>query len=505
MWGEDMNVQFKVQVQRCHALSMILVFGLNLALDAPVYGDSKTVRKHFTTTFYPTPYAKYGRVRTYGLKMIGGIYNTESSTVSSLAQINKVNLHKGFVVGDIIPTDDNVYTVLDTVLSASNDSLSLLSNKMMFSRSSGIYAHNQRVGLLTDTTGSDAGMQLRSTGSVFLQPLFSQSPGHYKHWDKSSPTGDVYVQGNLKFRTKMPINFEHKKRNSHVSPQMIVKNINSAGFDEAIVLSVNKDEQGLLIVKNDNNEVTLKVDPANDKVTMRGNIYVKKRVKINGQNIVPAGTIMMFCGTSVPSGWAVCNGQVLSNGYVTPNLVGRFLRGRPLPQVSDFGGGAPHSHFHTPNAISNPDVTHKHPAGSFGLIDLKTTSVWGARTVTNIYDGGRKVSGSIGWPNTRLVSGAYKAYQVESFQTESGYSSNYDGYTPYYCFLKVGPHAPSGIAVGSMDHYHHLGNRTVQVDIPESPLRTLPRVVTFNGATSGSNYWNLPRADVVFIVKLASV
>jgi microcystin-dependent protein len=45
-----------------------------------------------------------------------------------------------------------------------------------------------------------------------------------------------------------------------------------------------------------------------------------------GNGTIPVGGIIMWSGTNVPSGWALCNGSTV-NGQVTPNLSGRFVLG----------------------------------------------------------------------------------------------------------------------------------------------------------------------------------
>jgi microcystin-dependent protein len=45
-----------------------------------------------------------------------------------------------------------------------------------------------------------------------------------------------------------------------------------------------------------------------------------------GYGTIPLGGIIMWSGTTIPDGWALCNGQ-LSNGYTTPDLRGRFIVG----------------------------------------------------------------------------------------------------------------------------------------------------------------------------------
>lgn len=47
---------------------------------------------------------------------------------------------------------------------------------------------------------------------------------------------------------------------------------------------------------------------------------------IEGRGTIPLGGIIMWSGSTVPSGWALCNGQTV-NGYTTPDLRNRFIVG----------------------------------------------------------------------------------------------------------------------------------------------------------------------------------
>ncbi|MCB0480863.1 MAG: tail fiber protein [Flavobacteriales bacterium] len=112
----------------------------------------------------------------------------------------------------------------------------------------------------------------------------------------------------------------------------------------------------------------------------------------NGNGITPIGGIIMWSGTTIPSGWALCNGQT-ANGHPTPNLTGKFIVGynssdtrfdqtgfysqhalykagggiaTPVYSAGDFGGQdsvtldintiPPHSH----NGNTNSDGNHTH-------------------------------------------------------------------------------------------------------------------------------------------------
>ncbi len=66
-----------------------------------------------------------------------------------------------------------------------------------------------------------------------------------------------------------------------------------------------------------------------EALDVNGNIKATGDVsanKLNGLGVVPLGGIIMWSGASgtEPSGYVLCNGQT-SNGYVTPNLLGRFI------------------------------------------------------------------------------------------------------------------------------------------------------------------------------------
>ena len=60
--------------------------------------------------------------------------------------------------------------------------------------------------------------------------------------------------------------------------------------------------------------------------TISGNLSVKNTGSLSGYGTIPVGGIIMWSGSSVPDGWALCNGQT-ANGIRTPNLVDRFILG----------------------------------------------------------------------------------------------------------------------------------------------------------------------------------
>jgi hypothetical protein len=68
---------------------------------------------------------------------------------------------------------------------------------------------------------------------------------------------------------------------------------------------------------------------------------------------LPRGVIVMWSGTSIPAGWALCDG---SQG--TPNLVDRFVMGAKSPSLAgETGGSATHTHTTEAHAHDLEDLT----------------------------------------------------------------------------------------------------------------------------------------------------
>ena len=92
-------------------------------------------------------------------------------------------------------------------------------------------------------------------------------------------------------------------------------------------------------------------------MTVLGGITVKDTGSFKGYGTIPVGGIIMWSGTTVPDGWALCNGQK-SNGVQTPNLCNRFIVGSGIEYNVGATGGAKevtltesqmprHRHFYT--------------------------------------------------------------------------------------------------------------------------------------------------------------
>ena len=93
--------------------------------------------------------------------------------------------------------------------------------------------------------------------------------------------------------------------------------------------------------------------------------------------LLPAGIIMSWSGTTIPKGWSICDGTT-SNGYVTPDLRGRFVvgvgqggsdsNGKPLTikNVGDNGGEETHELTVSELPTHNHSFLDRNPIGGRG-------------------------------------------------------------------------------------------------------------------------------------------
>ena len=73
-------------------------------------------------------------------------------------------------------------------------------------------------------------------------------------------------------------------------------------------------------------------------VTVNGALTVKSTGTLAGYGTIPVGGIIMWSGTTVPDGWALCNGQTV-NGQPTPDLRNKFVLGKnSVNEISVIGG-----------------------------------------------------------------------------------------------------------------------------------------------------------------------
>lgn len=126
--------------------------------------------------------------------------------------------------------------------------------------------------------------------------------------------------------------------------------------------------------------------------------------------VIPKGIIMLWSGATVPSGWALCDGQRYNN-VLTPDLQSRFIMGarmdgQPGPKIGDVGGSS--------QITTVPAHDHSYSATTSGQSQGHThggvTSSAGQHT--HVFPGDDQLSfaaGKNGWAGASVGSFNYDA------------------------------------------------------------------------------------------------
>jgi microcystin-dependent protein len=95
------------------------------------------------------------------------------------------------------------------------------------------------------------------------------------------------------------------------------------------VFNVHK-ESGKVHIGQDEN-----FEPKHD-LDVEGDINASGKLKENGNDLLPAGAIIMWSGkdNAVPDGWILCDGGI-HDGVKTPNLIDRFIMGGEPTEFKD--------------------------------------------------------------------------------------------------------------------------------------------------------------------------
>ena len=174
----------------------------------------------------------------------------------------------------------------------------------------------------------------------------------------------------------------------------------SGDFSVAGKATLNSAEiSGGLIV---NGATTLKGNTTfNNNVTITGGLTVRDTGSFTGYGTIPVGGIIMWSGSTVPNGWALCNGQK-SNNVQTPNLTDRFIVGAGSGYSIGATGGAKevtlteaqmpsHRHYYTGDdqLWSAHDGSYDiRLVGTVGGYDAKSETEGGARVYQTSRTGG---------------------------------------------------------------------------------------------------------------------
>lgn len=81
---------------------------------------------------------------------------------------------------------------------------------------------------------------------------------------------------------------------------------------------------------NKYNNVGIGTSNPTHKLDVVGDVNVSGKVKENGNDLLPKGSIIMWSGAEVPAGWVLCDGK--NN---TPNLMDRFIMGGKAQKFDD--------------------------------------------------------------------------------------------------------------------------------------------------------------------------
>lgn len=112
--------------------------------------------------------------------------------------------------------------------------------------------------------------------------------------------------------------------------------------------AINFDGNDWMMYKRSENSFNFYINSSEKFRITSSNVVVTASGGITGPGTIPLGGIIMWSGTTVPSGWALCNGGTV-NGITTPDLRGRFVLGSGQGsgltdrQLSQTGGEEKHT------------------------------------------------------------------------------------------------------------------------------------------------------------------
>jgi len=119
----------------------------------------------------------------------------------------------------------------------------------------------------------------------------------------------------------------------------------------------------------------------NVKLKMNNTLTINSKLTINdtlselrGYGTIPIGGIIMWSGTKIPNGWALCDGHITSEGYTTPDLRGRFIVGSGNNPTGLIDGTIWDSNYLTPGNLSIKG-TLQGKQGGIKLITMTTNQM----------------------------------------------------------------------------------------------------------------------------------
>jgi microcystin-dependent protein len=153
-----------------------------------------------------------------------------------------------------------------------------------------------------------------------------------------------------------------------------------------------------------------------------------------GHGVIPVGGIIMWSGSTAPTGWALCDGSTV-NGRKTPDLRGRFVlssgsaSGLTARTINQTGG----EEQHTLTVSEMPAHTHT-ATGTSGSAGGHTHGYYSGHGSTAGIRGGDFNSGEIGYRshyNTTSSDGAH-THPITVTVSNSGGGAAHNNMPPYY-------------------------------------------------------------------------
>jgi len=115
---------------------------------------------------------------------------------------------------------------------------------------------------------------------------------------------------------------------------------------DELLVKTDANNAGILKLQEDGGSVVVRSSGADAGITTiltaHGSVDAKGKIKENGNDLLPVGSIIMWNGTTVPAGWALCDGGTYTldaGGTVsTPNLLDRFIVAADVTGGTNQGG-----------------------------------------------------------------------------------------------------------------------------------------------------------------------
>jgi microcystin-dependent protein len=202
-----------------------------------------------------------------------------------------------------------------------------------------------QIGIGTDNPSAKAVLHLESSDKGLIIPKMSNATMDAMTVGGSIETGtlvfntdvnEIFCYKNGKWYSITPF---HRKRESNITRDSILPATSSAG------------------------------NPLNVKKINSDTVNA-----FTGLGITPIGGIIMWSGTTIPYGWALCNGQT-ANGHPTPDLSGRFVVGYSATQTSYNMPGfySQHALYKASGGIATPVYTPGNTGGQESVTLTVTT------------------------------------------------------------------------------------------------------------------------------------